>query len=142
MHPSFLWLIGGTCLCLMELMLPSALILVFMGLGAIGVSLFALLFPSALALQVFVWMILSAGLTWLGHRFIPRRAAIDFNRQEAQALTEIAPGQIGRVLYEGASWRAKCGDDTSTMLPDQQLQVIGREGTTLVVVPMYYLDDK
>ncbi len=141
MHPSFLWLIGGTGLCLMEFVLPSALISVFLGLAAIGVSLFALFFPSALAVQVFVWMLLSAAITWLGHRFRPRQSSIDFSRTEAQALTAIAPGQAGRVLYEGASWRAKCGDDTSTMQPEQQLQVIGRDGTTLLVVPMNYLED-
>jgi membrane protein implicated in regulation of membrane protease activity len=141
MHPSFLWLIGGTSLCLIEFLLPTALVSVFLGLGAIGVSLFALFFPSALALQVFLWMILSTGIAWLGHRFRPKRSAIDFSHTEAQALTAIAPGQTGRVLYEGASWRAKCGDDTSTMLPEQQLQVIGRDGTTLLVVPLYRLED-
>jgi membrane protein implicated in regulation of membrane protease activity len=141
MHPSFLWLIGGTGLCLMEFMLPSALVSVFLGLGAIGVSLFALFFPSALAGQVFVWMLLSAAIAWLGHRYRPKRSSIDFSQTEAQALTAIAPGQTGRVLYEGSSWRAKCGDDTSTMHPEQQLQVIGRDGTTLLVVPMYRLED-
>jgi membrane protein implicated in regulation of membrane protease activity len=141
MHPSFLWLIGGTGLCLMEFMLPSALVSVFLGLAAIGVSLFALFFPSALAGQVFVWMILSAAIAWLGHRYRPKQSSIDFSQTEAQALTAIAPGRTGRVLYEGASWRAKCGDDTSTMQPEEQLQVIGRDGTTLLVVPIYRLED-
>jgi membrane protein implicated in regulation of membrane protease activity len=141
MHPSFLWLIGGTGLCLMEFMLPSALVSVFLGLAAIGVSLFALFFPSALAGQVFVWMLLSAAIAWLGHRYRPKQSSIDFSQTEAQALTAIAPGRTGRVLYEGASWRAKCGDDTSTMQPEEQLQVIGRDGTTLLVVPIYRLED-
>jgi membrane protein implicated in regulation of membrane protease activity len=33
MHPSFLWLIVGTSLCLVELVIPTALIAVFLGLA-------------------------------------------------------------------------------------------------------------
>jgi membrane protein implicated in regulation of membrane protease activity len=142
LSPSFIWLILGTSLCLVEFIFPTALIAVFLGLGAIGVALLVLVLPIATALQIFLWVLLSGGLAWTSHRFFPKKqSAIDFNQTEAQALTAIAPGQAGRVLYEGASWRAKCGDDTSHISPNQHLQVIGREGTTLLVVPMYQLED-
>jgi membrane protein implicated in regulation of membrane protease activity len=142
LSPSLIWLILGMSLCLVEFIFPTALIAVFLGLGAIGVALLVLVLPIATALQVFLWVLLSSGLAWTSHRFFPnKRSAIDFNQTEAQALTAIAPGQAGRVLYEGASWRAKCGDDTSHISPNQPLQVIGREGTTLLVVPLYQLED-
>jgi membrane protein implicated in regulation of membrane protease activity len=143
LSPSLIWLILGMSLCLVEFIFPTALIAVFLGLGAIGVALLVLVLPIATALQVFLWVLLSSGLAWTSHRFFPnKRSAIDFNQTEAQALTAIAPGQAGRVLYEGASWRAKCGDDTSHISPNQPLQVIGREGTTLLVVPLYQLEDR
>jgi membrane protein implicated in regulation of membrane protease activity len=141
MHPSFLWLIVGTSLCLVELVLPTALIAVFLGLAAIGIALLVLFLPIPIALQILLWVIVSGGLAWLSQRFIPKRSAIDFSHTEAQSLTEIAPGQAGRVLYEGSSWRAKCGDESSHIVPNQPLHVIGREGTTLLVVPMYQLEE-
>jgi membrane protein implicated in regulation of membrane protease activity len=135
-HPSILWLIFGISLCLVELIFPTALIAVFLGLAACMIALVALLLPLYTALQVFLWVVVSAGFAWISQRFLSERSAIDFSYTEAQSITAIAPGQIGRVLYEGASWRAKCGDDTSHIFPNQPLQVIDREGTTLLVVPM------
>lgn len=141
MLPSFIWLLVGVGLCSIELLVPTALVAVFMGLSAILVSLLALLLPGATALQVLVWMALSGLLAWLSHRFLPKKSAIDFDHSEAQALTPISPGSVGRVLYEGASWRAKCGDETSEIAIDQPVYVIGRQGTTLLVVPRYALTE-
>ncbi len=141
MHPSLVWLVVGTSLCLLELVVPTALVAVFLGLGALVMSILALLLPPWVGLQVFLWLTCTAAVAWLGQRFLPKRSAIDFTHTEAQALTAISPSKVGRVLYEGASWRAKCGDGVSLITPDQQLHVIGREGTTLIVVPMYMLEE-
>lgn len=138
MHPSLLWLVVGASLCLMELILPTAM---FLGLGALVMSLLALVLPPWVGLQVALWLACTVAIAWLSKRFLPKHSAIDFAHAEAQSLTAISPSQVGRVLYEGASWRAKCGDGVSTIAPDQQLHVIGREGTTLLVVPMYMLEE-
>jgi membrane protein implicated in regulation of membrane protease activity len=141
MPPSLLWLILGASFCLWELIVPTAFVAVFLGLGALVMSLLALVLPPWMGLQVALWLACTAAIAGLSQRFIPRRSAIDFTHTEAQALTAIAPGQTGRVLYEGSSWRAKCGDGVSAIAPEQQLHVIGREGTTLIVVPMYMLEE-
>ena len=141
MHPSLLWLMVGGSLCLVEFVVPTALTAVFLGLGALVMSVLALILPPWIGLQVLLWLVCTALIAVLGHRFLPRRSAIDFTHTEAQALTAISPGQMGRVLYEGSSWRAKCGDGVSKIAPDDQLHVIGREGTTLLVVPMYMLEE-
>ncbi len=141
MHPSLLWLIVGASLCLVELVVPTALAAVFLGLGAMVMSILALILPPWIGLQVALWLACTVSIAWLGQRFLPKRSAIDFIHSEAQALTAISPSKVGRVLYEGSSWRAKCGDGVSLMAPDQQLHVIGREGTTLLVVPMYMLEE-
>jgi membrane protein implicated in regulation of membrane protease activity len=52
-----------------------------------------------------------------------------------ETLTEILPGQAGRVLYEGNSWRARCDDDKLSLAPGQKVYVVSREGTTLIVMP-------
>ena len=56
-----------------------------------------------------------------------------------ETITEILPGQVGRVLYEGSSWRAKCDDHKISLPPQQTVYVVRREGTTLIVIPDYLL---
>jgi membrane protein implicated in regulation of membrane protease activity len=136
MPSSILWLIFGISLCLVEFIFPTAFVAVFLGLAACSMALLAVLLPLPIALQVFLWVMLSAGFAWISQHFLSKRSAINFSYTEAQSITAIAPGQIGRVLYEGASWRAKSGDDTSHISPNQPLHVIDRDGTTLLVVPM------
>jgi membrane protein implicated in regulation of membrane protease activity len=141
MHPSLLWLIAGASLCLFELVMPTAMISLFLGVGALVMSALALILPAWLGLQVTLWIAFSSLTAWLGYRLMPKRSAIDFTNTEAQALTPISPQEMGRVMYEGSSWRAKCGDGVSIIAPQQQVHVIGREGTTLLVVPTYVLEE-
>lgn len=132
---TWLWLLAGTVLCLMELILPSAFVAFMMGISAFVVALVSLIFPQP-ALQVVIWLTLSTAFVLLSRRFLPppqRKSKIK-DAVVAETLTEIAPGKVGRVLYEGNSWRARCEDDTS-VAPQQKVYVVRREGTTLIVVP-------
>lgn len=133
------WLIAGIILCLMELVLPTAFVELTMGISAIIVAIFASLVSNFMA-QVTLWLLLSIVLTVLLRRLIPhkphRRIA---DSQEAQTLTEIAPGQAGRVLYEGNSWQARCEDEELLIAPNQKVYVITRRGNTLIVMPANFL---
>ncbi|NEQ28775.1 MAG: NfeD family protein, partial [Microcoleus sp. SIO2G3] len=81
-------------------------------------------------------LILSVVLTFATRRFISHGKADSIaDAREAKTLTAIAPGAIGRVLYEGNSWQARCGDDDLEILPNQPVYVVGRRGTTLIVMP-------
>jgi membrane protein implicated in regulation of membrane protease activity len=106
-----------------------------MGLSAIIVAIFALSVPNFSA-QVALWLLLSVVLTILLRRLVPpsKHRQIEDSR-EAQTLTEILPGQTGRVLYEGNSWQARCEDDDLTIAPNQRVYVLERRGTTLIVLP-------
>ena len=53
-----------------------------------------------------------------------------------ETLTAIEPGQTGRVLYEGNSWRAECEDQEITIAASQKVYVVGRKGNTLIVYPI------
>jgi membrane protein implicated in regulation of membrane protease activity len=83
---------------------------------------------------------LSTGGVILTRRLLPKRkvSAIE-DSKEAETLTEILPGEAGRVLYEGNSWRARCEDDKLAIPPKQKVYVVRREGTTLIVVPEHLL---
>ncbi|MDX2100886.1 MAG: NfeD family protein [Leptolyngbyaceae cyanobacterium bins.59] len=137
---TLIWLVAGAILCASELVLPTAFIAFVMGISALAVALFSLVVPY-LGLQVLVWMILSLGLFFLSRRFIrPPKAARNIDAVEAKTLTAILPGATGRVLYEGNSWQARCDDEHLAIEPNQRVYVVGRKGTTLLVLPQKLLD--
>jgi membrane protein implicated in regulation of membrane protease activity len=134
-NPTLFWLISGTFLCLVELFLPTAFVTFMMGLSAFVVAVISLALPY-LNLQIFLWMVFSAVFVLASQRLIPKgKATTIADAKEATTLTEIPPGEAGRVIYEGNSWRARCEDTSTTIPPNQNVIVVGRKGTTLIVLP-------
>ncbi len=130
-----LWAIAGLVLCGVEMLVPTAFVAFAMGLAALVTALVALVIPS-LGLQAVAWL-LTATLLVLGfNRWGRRRSrrSLPLDAVNGKTLTAILPGQPGRVLYEGCSWAARC-DEGVTIGPEEAIYVVGREGTTLVVVP-------
>ncbi|OBQ38256.1 MAG: NfeD family protein [Aphanizomenon flos-aquae DEX188] len=138
---SLIWLLGGSVLCLTELFLPSAFVCFMMGTSALMVGLLSYLGIGNLWIQVAAWLLLSTTLTILSRRFLQprRRKSLIQDAAIGETLTEILPGQVGRVLYEGNSWRAKCDDHKITLPSQQTVYVVRREGTTLIVMPDNFL---
>lgn len=133
MTPTMVWLLAGVTLCLIEFVVPTAFVAFVMGLSALIVAAFSKVLP--LNLQIILWMALSLLAVLGSRRLISRRAALKLDATEAETLTEILPGQPGRVLYEGNSWIARCETFDGTIAPHQKVYVVGRKGTTLIVVP-------
>lgn len=133
MNPTFLWLIAGAILCFLEVLTPTAFVEMAMGISAFFVALLSLVVPH-LGVQVLLWMVFSLFLIFLTRRFLPKRSHYAIrDSTEARTLTEIAPGQTGRVIFEGNSWQARSESDVP-ILPDQKVLVVGREGNTLIVL--------
>ncbi|NER92764.1 MAG: NfeD family protein [Symploca sp. SIO1B1] len=139
---AILWLLAGSILCLMELLLPTAFVAFMMGLSALVVALVMYIWPTmAFSLQVVLWLLLSTGAVFFTRRFLPpARVAKRMDSMEAKTLTAIPAGETGRVLYEGNSWRARCEDYVEEIAPNQKVYVVRREGNTLVVVPQYLVE--
>jgi membrane protein implicated in regulation of membrane protease activity len=138
--PSGWWAIMGATFCAIELLVPTAFIAVCMGISALLVAIVALLVPSWFGLQMAIWMLLSGGLVVLGYRLNQKRSSRKIQEStEAEALTAMMPNQTGRVLYEGASWSAKCADGVESIAAQEKLHVVGREGNMLIVMPMRLL---
>ncbi|NJO80624.1 MAG: NfeD family protein [Cyanobacteria bacterium RM1_2_2] len=134
-----LWLIAGLILCVMELVLPTAFVELTMGISAVMVACVAWFVPS-LTVQVVLWLLLSLGLAVLLRRFLPKRANPTIeDAKNAKTLTAIPPGQTGRVIYEGNSWQARCEDEQLAIAANQPVYVVGRRGTTLIVLPEYLI---
>ncbi|MFM7559777.1 NfeD family protein, partial [Cylindrospermopsis raciborskii] len=102
-----IWLLLGIILCLMELLLPTAFVQLLMGISGLLVAGLSLLGLSNLFLQVIVWLILSSFLTIFSRRFFTVRQTKSkiLISTVGETMTEILPGKVGRVLYEGNSWR-------------------------------------
>lgn len=135
--PTMIWLIVGTVLCLVELIVPTAFVACVLGLSALVVAAVSQVIP--LGLQIVLWMVLSLALVFYSRRFIRQTKARKFDATEAETLTEITPGKPGRVRYEGNSWAARCEDHEVTIAPHQKVYVVARKGTTLIVMPEHLL---
>ncbi|MGK7955979.1 MAG: NfeD family protein [Crocosphaera sp.] len=137
--PALLWLIAGAILCFSEAVFPVAFVAFMMGISAIVVAAIALVIPS-FPIQVILWLSFSTLSIVGSRRFVPKRKTLNStvgDSQEGETLTEIAPGKIGRVLYEGNSWQAMCADHNLAILPHQKVYIVTRKGNTLVVLPEF-----
>jgi membrane protein implicated in regulation of membrane protease activity len=136
-----IWLIIGGGLCSLEFFFPTAFTAFMMGIGALGVAAIATIFPISPNLQIALWVAFSTISVIASRRFFtPRTATRTLSDDpEGKTLTAIAPGEAGRVLYEGNSWRAKCADETLDIGPNEIVYIVQREGTTLIVMPRHLL---
>lgn len=135
LSPSVLWLIAGVILCIMEFTLPTAFVEFTMGVSAMLVALIALVVPQ-FSVQIVLWLVFSVILTVISRRFVPKgKAFLIADSTEAQTLTEISAGNLGRVLYEGNSWQARCEDESLAIAPHEKVYVVERRGNTLIVMP-------
>lgn len=134
------WFIAGAILCGMEVVFPTAFTAFMMGVAALVVGmgltiLGPILFPTPL--QGIAWILLSGILISGSRRWLKVRKT-QANRgddEEGETLTAIEPGAVGRVLFEGNSWRARCADRQLTIPIHTAVYILDREGTTLIVMP-------
>ena len=123
-----------------ELIFPTAFVSFMMGVSALLVAVISLFVPQY-NLLVGLWLIFSVSLTVLSKRFFTfkRKATITGDDLEAKAISGIPAGTIGRVLYEGNSWQAKCADETIDIAPNEAIYVLDKKGNTLIVLPIKML---
>jgi membrane protein implicated in regulation of membrane protease activity len=160
--PPFGWFLIGLILCAVEYFLakrvPHGYRFIALMMGASAIALAGILWRSAstlgivwrtfmqeegaLGLQILYWIGLAfTSVIWIRPMFHrPKREVIP-QSNEAETLTEIEPGKIGRVLYEGCSWQAKCENYERAIAPHQKVYVLRREGNILYIAPeeMFHL---
>ncbi|MBP0019789.1 MAG: NfeD family protein [Cyanobacteria bacterium SBLK] len=152
------WVILGVALCLGEFLLPATqkhsyrFLALIPGAIALLVAIFAWRYAriNIFGVQIFFvfryqlayWVALStACLLWV-RPLLLRRKQFDLPMAtEAKTITEIIPGDGGRVLYEGVSWQARCDNQTEAIAPQQKVIVLRREGNTLIVAPEHFFQE-
>ena len=151
LNPSTLfWLALGLFLCATELFLPRLIskslrwVGVSLGLPALAIGLggSTIQLYAGFPIQIVLWMGFALAFVTWGRPLLQQRS-----RQEepvrtattAKVLIDIDSGELGRVLYEGTSWQARCEDSTQRIGAGEKVHVVRQEGTTLVVVPEGWL---
>ena len=151
--PPILWLIVGIVLSAIDLFIQKTLpqkyrfYVLMMGVAAL-ISSFVL-WRGSIAFQfswanvmyedfdwqIFYWMGISLALNiWIRPVFIVRKKFVIPEATEATTISEILSAEIGMVMYEGASWKAR-NEDSQGISPNQKVYVLRREGNTLIVIP-------
>ncbi len=146
LHPSLAWGVTGILLGVSELMLPKAIPKAFkfmpliMGICALIVGFLIwrsnTFYRIPAPIQIMYWMAISgATILWVRPLFRQKKTMSIVETTEAVTLTEIRPGEAGRVRFEGNSWAASCSDGTQAIAPGKKVYVLRREGNTLIIIP-------
>jgi membrane protein implicated in regulation of membrane protease activity len=130
-----IWILVGLALIALEAIVPTAFVALVSGVAALIVALVGSWITTA-NWQILLWLVLSGIGILASRRLVSKRSSPRrFDARSAQTLTAIAPGQAGRVLYEGNSWAARCEDPVITIGADQPVWVLHQQGTTLLIAP-------
>jgi membrane protein implicated in regulation of membrane protease activity len=156
LSPPWCWLLFGLLCCLLEYFahqhLSHAYRFIALMMGCSAIALAIILWRSAsrlgivwhifmqeegtLNLQVLYWIGLSfTAVAWVRPMFHRPKRSVMSQATEAETLTAIKPGKIGRVIYEGASWQASSENYHQVILPHQKVYVLRRDGNLLYVLP-------
>ncbi len=141
---AFWWLIGGSVLVLLELVVPGA-VLVFLGLGALVVSGLVWLGLVEHLIPAFTtWFVTSLALLLALRGAVQKWNGGDEDWQstdeDADAMNKIVevaetirPGETGRIVHQGTTWPAICYDHT--IEAGEQARLVYRENVAWVVEP-------
>ena len=141
LNPTLFWIVTGIILCMMEFFYPTAFVSFMMGVAAMLVAIASLFLPNFTLLTA-LWLIFATGSIFLSRRFFTpkNKVKITGDDLEAKAISGIPAGTMGRVLYEGNSWQAKCADETRDIAPNEVVYIVEKKGNTLIVLPCKMLD--
>jgi inner membrane protein len=140
--PEVVWFIIGLVLFLLELVIPGFVIF-FFGVGAWVTALLCLIADPGLNLQAIVFAVASV-LSLVGlrkiiqKRFFYSKAELseevedEFSGHEAVALTDMKPGQNGKVEFKGTQWKA---ESASVISEGDSVIIKEKQNFKLIVEP-------
>lgn len=133
--PYQIWLLAGLLGLGVNLLLFEPTIAA-LSIAAIITSIAALSINSV-TVQILIWAILSVTIALVLRGFVPAESAPGLeDPAEAEVCTTIPRGGTGEVSYEGSYWSARCQISDVAISAGQTVHVIGREGNTLIVMPI------
>tara|TARA_R100001143_G_scaffold63579_1_gene72371 strand:- start:5963 stop:6460 length:498 start_codon:yes stop_codon:yes gene_type:complete len=140
---TWLFIVGGIILMILETVLPSGVAL-FLGFSGLTVGIIRWLgFLSNPLSAIFVWLTLTVTLTILIRPFIRKylkgERSFKFADEDYEAIDQIVDvvetvndtDNSGRIRFQGISWQARTID--GTLEPGTKARISYRENTTWIV---------
>jgi inner membrane protein len=144
--PPLIWLLVGAALLLLALTgFDTDGLLLIGGLSALVLTLASVLLALPLALQLLLFLgLVSLAYGWLRRWDRSQRdRALHANprAERAEVIEAFAADGAGRVRWQGQSWAAVNLEPGQPLPLGATVRVMGREGTSLQVLPMTLLAD-
>lgn len=137
-QPYTLWLLLGFLFLFLGMVVGEPVV-ASLGIAAL-ITAMAALTVTSLPTQVVIWGILSIALAIVLRGMVPKQAK-DLSPNTAAIVSETIPkGNVGLVSYDGALWKARCQISDITISPGETVEVVGRQGLTLIVLPTNFPD--
>lgn len=144
MNAAFWWAIAGLALMISEFAVPG-LVLFFFGIGALVTALLAWILPIGLEWQLAIFIVISLaslfGLRRLFKSIFTGRTSGDPEEMDetnqlvgsqGEVTKDIEPGHPGRILLNGATWKASAAESIGT---GATVEVTAQKNLTLTVKP-------
>lgn len=132
-QPYALWLIVGFLFLILGMVVGEPVV-ASLGIAAL-ITAMAALTVTSFPTQVVIWGILSIALAIVLRGMVPKPAKDLRPSTEAIVSETIPRGGVGLVSYDGALWKARCQISDVTISPGETVQVVGRQGLTLIILP-------
>jgi len=142
---TWIWIIGGIVLMVLELLVPG-LIIVFFGAAALLVGLLNWLgFIESLSTSFGIWIALSLVLVVIFRNFavklFPSESNYQLVEEDVDAIGSIVEvvstvhedNNSGRIMYNGTSWQAV--SNNGTIEKGQKAKLVHRDNISWIVVP-------
>lgn len=139
-HPELVWFLIGLILFLLELVLPGFVIF-FFGVGAWLTALLCLIARPDINVQIIVFAVtsvisLAALRKIIQKKFFYSRDGLsesvedEFTGKEAVALTDLEPGENGKIDFKGTTWKA----ESNSRVKEGQTVIIKKKVNFKIIV--------
>jgi membrane protein implicated in regulation of membrane protease activity len=111
-----------------------------LGIAALITAIAAITVKS-LAIELILWGVLAICIIIVLRGMVPKENR-DLSPDAEATVSEIIPkGGVGIVTYEGSLYKARCQISDIMIMPGEIVQVVARQGLTLIVMPTNFSDE-
>lgn len=139
-QPYAVWLVLGFLFLILGTLVGEPVV-ASLGIAAL-ITAMAALTVTSITTQIVIWGVLSIALAVVLRGMVPKQAKDLAPSTHAVVSETIPSGGTGLVSYNGALWKARCQISDITISPGQEVQVVSRQGLTLIVLPTTFPDSE
>jgi membrane protein implicated in regulation of membrane protease activity len=136
---SYAWLLAGLLFLGLGMVVGEPVV-ASLGIAAVITAIAAITVHN-LVIELILWGVLSVCLIIVLRGLVPKENR-DLSPDSEATVSEIIPKSgIGIVTYEGSLYKARCQISDIAIMPGEVVQVVARQGLTLIVMPTNFSDE-